>query len=934
MSSQSPIKFWNGLSLPSEGEDTSASLIDALFDAVQMYFELYGSQVCAFFSLPTLNQSGTQLTCSEFREWIYGSLVGTAGYWSGVGLTAGDYYLQKSSADTFLTPTAAPNASYPVIATAHYDPAATPKWSNITRVAALGYVSGSGNGNMLAPVSAVIGRWVKFASTDGKQTAQSNYGDADLLAIINKNLQSDSAYVHNTGDESIEGVKTFSVSPEAPTPDGTNSAALANVDFVRSLIENLSRQLPVLSMAVDTPPVTPSEGDRYIIPAGATGAWSTHVGDIAEWTGAAWDYQAPSDGWMVINLDDTPLCAYTYSQTLDAWTLSGQMVQAYTASNGVQLVGADLRLDLADTNPSIEIADGGARVKVNGESIERTPDGLSVREIIGSLLANLSTIAAEAGIIPVTNLGDGADGLGLKALHDDGTWKVPAGGGGGNSTAPAEVAVVTGLSASLCWIDMPSPLTEFYNTTRYRFAFDTTRATQYRLTANISVAGASSATLDLQYSDDGGVTWHACGDGSGALALSPTTGYVSSAWCDLVPAACSDVLFRLVGQNGNGTADPTFWRISVQFLVPGGDAYPGDMLESEYATNGAPGKVDVAVNADHATTADTATTAGGVAWDNVSGKPSFGTAATADTGTTEGKVPLLGVGGVLPTSMVPALSIVQPVSVASQAAMLALTAQRGDVAVRTDIGKTFILSTDDPTTLANWIEMPAIGAVVSVNGQQGVIVLSYGDVGAAPSANGVTNGDTHDHHGGDGAQIDYTHLSNLPTLVTALDGLSDVAITSIEKGDVLYFDGTNVVNLHHGAAEEVLTTKGHDAAPVWQAIERPMTWNLPTPKLYYDKATAWCLLPKTKAAHTFTKVNVTHGADPTTELNANLMYADDFISKANATLICALDTTNGVTELTSFSNATVPSGKCVYILFDAAPDTDAVQLSIGAYWKP
>jgi hypothetical protein len=37
----------------------------------------------------------------------------------------------------------------------------------------------------------------------------------------------------------------------------------------------------------------------------------------------------------------------------------------------------------------------------------------------------------------------------------------------------------------------------------------------------------------------------------------------------------------------------------------------------------------------------------------------------------------------------------------------------------------------------------------------------------APIAKGVTNGDSHDHSGGDGAQISYSTLSNLPTLGTA-----------------------------------------------------------------------------------------------------------------------------------------------------------------------
>lgn len=95
------------------------------------------------------------------------------------------------------------------------------------------------------------------------------------------------------------------------------------------------------------------------------------------------------------------------------------------------------------------------------------------------------------------------------------------------------------------------------------------------------------------------------------------------------------------------------------------------------------------------------------------------------------------VGGLVPTSQIPAIAITEVFTVVSQAAMLALTAQRGDVAVRTDVAKTFILSTDSPSTLADWKEIPAIGAVVSVNGQQGVVVLAKADVGLGSVSNAL-----------------------------------------------------------------------------------------------------------------------------------------------------------------------------------------------------
>ncbi|MGQ2802037.1 hypothetical protein ACT54M_16765 [Leptospira santarosai] len=63
--------------------------------------------------------------------------------------------------------------------------------------------------------------------------------------------------------------------------------------------------------------------------------------------------------------------------------------------------------------------------------------------------------------------------------------------------------------------------------------------------------------------------------------------------------------------------------------------------------------------------------------------------------------------GKLPTQYLPALAINDTFVVGSQAAMLSLNAQRGDIAIRTDIPgpAMFILSGDDPTFLPNWIPL-------------------------------------------------------------------------------------------------------------------------------------------------------------------------------------------------------------------------------------
>lgn len=121
----------------------------------------------------------------------------------------------------------------------------------------------------------------------------------------------------------------------------------------------------------------------------------------------------------------------------------------------------------------------------------------------------------------------------------------------------------------------------------------------------------------------------------------------------------------------------------------------------------------------------------------------LGTAATKNTGLAAGNVPLLDGSGKLDTSVIPALAISEPFPVSSQVAMLALTAQKGDIAIRSDLNKCFVLSTNSPSTLADWIELRTpTDAVLSVAGLTGSIsaaalLSGLAAVGAATIASGA-----------------------------------------------------------------------------------------------------------------------------------------------------------------------------------------------------
>ena len=107
-----------------------------------------------------------------------------------------------------------------------------------------------------------------------------------------------------------------------------------------------------------------------------------------------------------------------------------------------------------------------------------------------------------------------------------------------------------------------------------------------------------------------------------------------------------------------------------------------------------------------------------------------GTAASKNTGTASGNVPILDSSGKLSTSILPAIAISDTFVVASEVAMLAVTAEVGDIAIRTDLKKSYILKTAGASTLANWQELlTPTDTVTSVAGKTGVVTLAKADVG-------------------------------------------------------------------------------------------------------------------------------------------------------------------------------------------------------------
>lgn len=133
-------------------------------------------------------------------------------------------------------------------------------------------------------------------------------------------------------------------------------------------------------------------------------------------------------------------------------------------------------------------------------------------------------------------------------------------------------------------------------------------------------------------------------------------------------------------------------------------------------------------------------------YSSLTGLPSLGSVASKNTGTASGQIPILGTGGKLDVNVIPKIAISETSVVTTEADMLALRAEIGDIAIRTDVSMTYILVKEDASLVENWRELSTPdGAVQSVAGKTGVVTLTKADVGldnvdnTADSAKPISN---------------------------------------------------------------------------------------------------------------------------------------------------------------------------------------------------
>lgn len=116
--------------------------------------------------------------------------------------------------------------------------------------------------------------------------------------------------------------------------------------------------------------------------------------------------------------------------------------------------------------------------------------------------------------------------------------------------------VTVSICNNIVWTNMPLAESYLGGNAASIFGADLTHADQYRLCGYVSTQGVADAKLHVEYSTNG-TTWNDL-DTAGMTISLFGVGWKNTGWLTIVPGGRADVLLRVRGAGGNGTADPRF----------------------------------------------------------------------------------------------------------------------------------------------------------------------------------------------------------------------------------------------------------------------------------------------------------------------------------------------------------------------------------------
>lgn len=164
-------------------------------------------------------------------------------------------------------------------------------------------------------------------------------------------------------------------------------------------------QLSLSSKTTAVPPITPTAGERYFVPSGASGDWGNKAGTIAAYQDGAWSFHSPQIGWQAYLIDE-------------------QILQVWDGQNWQDIGGApDLQnLDHIGINTS---ADTVNRLAVASPASLLNHDGAGHQlKINKNTAADTGSVLLQTGYSGRAEIGlTGDDDFHFKTSSDGSQWR-------------------------------------------------------------------------------------------------------------------------------------------------------------------------------------------------------------------------------------------------------------------------------------------------------------------------------------------------------------------------------------------------------------------------------------------------------------------------------------------------------------------------------